>query len=267
MNNSEHTKTTMDGGRNGGQNHSLAKRIRERDQDQLTAQIKPQINSSPVCKHQTGAVCLLTRVRYLAIYERWPQRSHRASGHKCLPPGSRGLEDRPPPHGSGTRDGGTSRKPLEGRDARSRTRRRPVGRSHSALVIRQLSVAMVRGPLTGAPQAFPRVSASRTSSIAYQSNRQHDHGEAKAHGGGNLNPKHIGNKRGILAIVLLDWECQISHSLGFKYGSRRQPRGSRHSVPVSLGDPLFGGLVCAPPIGQVGRRQLGWVGVAWIAQN
>ncbi len=27
MNTSEHTKTTMDGGRNGGQNHRLAKRI------------------------------------------------------------------------------------------------------------------------------------------------------------------------------------------------------------------------------------------------
>ena len=27
MNTSEHTKTTMDGGRNGGQNHSLTKRI------------------------------------------------------------------------------------------------------------------------------------------------------------------------------------------------------------------------------------------------
>ena len=27
VNTSEHTKTTMDGGRNGGQNHSLAKRI------------------------------------------------------------------------------------------------------------------------------------------------------------------------------------------------------------------------------------------------
>jgi hypothetical protein len=38
VNTSEHTKTTMDGGRNGGQNHSLAKRIL-RDQDQLTAQI------------------------------------------------------------------------------------------------------------------------------------------------------------------------------------------------------------------------------------
>jgi hypothetical protein len=90
-----------------------------------------------------------------------------------------------------------------------------VGRSHSALVIRQLSVAMVRGPLTGPPQAFPRVSANKTSSISYHFNRQHDHGEAKAHGGGNLNTKHIGNKRGILAIVLLDCECQIFHSLGF----------------------------------------------------
>jgi hypothetical protein len=38
---------------------------------------------------------------------------------------------------------------LEGRYARSRTRRRPVGRSQSAFVIRQLSVAMVRGPLSG----------------------------------------------------------------------------------------------------------------------
>jgi hypothetical protein len=30
VNTSEHTKTTMDGGRNGGQNHSLAKRDFER---------------------------------------------------------------------------------------------------------------------------------------------------------------------------------------------------------------------------------------------
>jgi hypothetical protein len=40
-------------------------------------------------------------------------------------------------------------KAFEGRDARFRTRRRLVGRSHSAFVIRQLSVAMVRSPLTG----------------------------------------------------------------------------------------------------------------------
>jgi hypothetical protein len=57
VNTSEHTKTTMDGGRNGGQNHSLAKRIL-RDQDQLTAQIKPQNASAGVqalsMKRRTG---------------------------------------------------------------------------------------------------------------------------------------------------------------------------------------------------------------------
>ena len=36
----------MDGGRNGGQNHSLPKRIARRDQDQLTAQIKTTNNTS-----------------------------------------------------------------------------------------------------------------------------------------------------------------------------------------------------------------------------
>jgi hypothetical protein len=44
--NTKHTKTTMDGGRNGGQNHSLAKRIARRDQDQLAAQIKTTNNAS-----------------------------------------------------------------------------------------------------------------------------------------------------------------------------------------------------------------------------
>ena len=64
MNTSEHTKTTMNGGRNGSQDHSLAKRIRGGDQDQLMAQIKRQMASAGV-QTLDRAVPFETRVRYL----------------------------------------------------------------------------------------------------------------------------------------------------------------------------------------------------------
>jgi hypothetical protein len=43
---------------------------------------------------------------------------------------------------------------------------------------------------SGGSAGFPQVSASRTSSISYRSNRQHDHGEAKARGGGPVVGSH-----------------------------------------------------------------------------
>jgi hypothetical protein len=58
----------MNGGRNGGQNHSLAKQIASRDQDQLTPQIKTTNNTSAGVQSTRPGRCLLRPE--CAIYER-----------------------------------------------------------------------------------------------------------------------------------------------------------------------------------------------------
>ena len=63
MNTSEHTKTTMNGGRDGGQNHSLAKRIKER----------PRSINAKMPKVQQRATCIeraiLSRVMRCAVVD------------------------------------------------------------------------------------------------------------------------------------------------------------------------------------------------------